>query len=176
MIIDLFKKISNWLSPKHEQVLDESVDWGTNSTNVITNEDDAREEYIITALSKSVTESNNYAVVLTEKGGEIRLPVVIGGFEAQAIAVAMENLTPSLPLTHDLMKTIIETTGHTLTEASIDRLTDGIFGANLVLTDGEKRNKIRCRVSDAVAIALRFNAPIYVYQKVADAAGVVPDV
>ena len=166
MIIDLLKKLSNWLSPKPAQALDDGI-WDT--------DEDFRSEYIITALSHSVTQSENYAIVLTEKGGELRVPVVIGGFEAQAIAVALEGMTPNAPLTHDLMKMIIETTGHTLIEVSIDRLIDGIFGANLVLTNGEKRSKIRCRVSDAVAIAVRFDVPIYVYQKVANAAGILPD-
>jgi bifunctional DNase/RNase len=130
-------------------------------------------ELDIVALSHSVTQSHNYAVVLGEQKGSRRLPIVIGGFEAQAIAVAMERMTPNRPLTHDLFKNALETFKIDLKEVVINNLLDGIFYARLIcLKDGELV-EIDSRTSDALAMAVRFNCPIYTYEFILDAAGVV---
>jgi len=130
-------------------------------------------ELDIVALSHSVTHSANYAVVLGEQGGARRLPIVIGGFEAQAIAVAMERMTPSRPLTHDLFKNTMDTLKVELQEVIINNLLDGIFYARLIcLKDGEVI-EVDSRTSDALAMAVRFNCPIYTYEFILDAAGVI---
>lgn len=130
-------------------------------------------ELEIVALSHSVTQSHNYAVVLGEKEGSRRLPIVIGSFEAQAIAVAMERMTPNRPLTHDLFKNTLETFNVELKEVVINNLLDGIFYARLVcLKDGELI-EVDSRTSDALAMAVRFDCPIYSYEFILDAAGVV---
>lgn len=130
-------------------------------------------ELDIVALSHSVTQSHNYAVVLGEQDGSRRLPIVIGGFEAQAIAVAMERMTPNRPLTHDLFKNTLETFDIELKEVIINNLLDGIFYARLVcLKDGEEI-EIDSRTSDALAMAVRFNCPIFTYEFILDAAGVI---
>lgn len=126
----------------------------------------------IVALSHSVTQSNNYAVVLGEQGGSRRLPIVIGGFEAQAIAVALEGMMPNRPLTHDLFKSTLDTFHIQVKEVIINNLLEGIFYARLVcLRDGEII-EIDSRTSDALAIAVRFACPIYTYEFILDAAGV----
>ncbi|NRB63029.1 MAG: bifunctional nuclease family protein [Saprospiraceae bacterium] len=130
-------------------------------------------ELEIVALSHSVTQSHNYAVVLGEKEGSRRLPIVIGSFEAQAIAVAMERMTPNRPLTHDLFKNTLETFNIELKEVVINNLLDGIFYARLVcLKDGELV-EVDSRTSDALAMAVRFDCPIFSYEFILDAAGVV---
>ena len=130
-------------------------------------------ELDIVALSHSVTQSHNYAVVLGEKEGARRLPIVIGGFEAQAIAVAMERMTPNRPLTHDLFKKALQTFDIELQEVIINNLLDGIFYARLVcLKDGELI-EIDSRTSDALALAVRFKCPIYTYAFILESAGVV---
>jgi len=130
-------------------------------------------ELDIVALSHSVTQSHNYAVVLGEQDGSRRLPIVIGGFEAQAIAVAMERMTPNRPLTHDLFKNTLETFDIELKEVIINNLLDGIFYARLMcIKDGEEI-EIDSRTSDALAMAVRFNCPIFTYEFILDAAGVI---
>ncbi len=127
----------------------------------------------IVALSHSVTNSTNYAVVLGEKSGSRRLPIVIGSFEAQAIAVAIEGMTPNRPLTHDLFKNALDTFNIELKEIIINNLLEGIFYARLVcLKDGELI-EIDSRTSDALAMAVRFRCPIYTYDFILDAAGIV---
>ena len=130
-------------------------------------------ELDIVALSHSVTHSNNYAVVLGEQDGVRRLPIVIGGFEAQAIAVAMERMTPSRPLTHDLFKNSMDTFDITLKEIVINNLLDGIFYARLVCEKNGEVLEIDSRTSDALAMAVRFECPIYTYEFILDAAGVI---
>lgn len=128
----------------------------------------------IVALSHSVTQSHNYAVVLGEQDGSRRLPIVIGGFEAQAIAVAMERMTPNRPLTHDLFKNTLETFNVELKEIVINNLLDGIFYARLVcLQNNGEVIEIDSRTSDALAMAVRFECPIYTYEFILDAAGVI---
>jgi len=130
-------------------------------------------ELEIVALSHSVTQSHNYAVVLGEQEGSRRLPIVIGGFEAQAIAVAMERMTPNRPLTHDLFKNALDTFKIELKEVVINNLLDGIFYARLICMKGGEMIEIDSRTSDALAMAVRFNCPIYTYEFILDAAGVI---
>lgn len=130
-------------------------------------------EMDIVALSHSVTQSHNYAVVLGEQGGTRRLPIVIGSFEAQAIAVAMERMTPNRPLTHDLFKNTLDTFNVQLQEVIISNLLDGIFYARLVCVKDGDLYEIDSRTSDALAMAVRFECPIYTYEFILDAAGVV---
>jgi bifunctional DNase/RNase len=126
----------------------------------------------IVALSHSVTQSNNYAVVLGEQGGSRRLPIVIGGFEAQAIAVALEGMLPNRPLTHDLFKSTLDTFHIQVKEVIINNLLEGIFYARLVCLHNGEIIEIDSRTSDALAIAVRFSCPIYTYEFILDAAGV----
>lgn len=130
-------------------------------------------ELDIVALSHSVTHSHNYAVVLGEQNGVRRLPIVIGGFEAQAIAVAMERMTPSRPLTHDLFKNTLDTFNVELKEVVINNLLDGIFYARLVCLKEGELIEVDSRTSDALAMAVRFNCPIFTYEFILDAAGVI---
>ena len=130
-------------------------------------------ELDIVALSHSVTQSHNYAVVLGEQDGSRRLPIVIGGFEAQAIAVAMERMTPNRPLTHDLFKNSLETFQIDLKEVIINNLLDGIFYARLICVKEGEVIEIDSRTSDALAMAVRFNCPIFTYEFILDAAGVI---
>lgn len=130
-------------------------------------------ELDIVAISHSVTQSHNYAVVLGEKEGSRRLPIVIGSFEAQAIAVALERMTPNRPLTHDLFKNTLETFHIQLQEVIINNLLDGIFYARLVCDKDGESMEIDSRTSDALAMAVRFHCPIYTYEFILDTAGVV---
>lgn len=130
-------------------------------------------ELEIVALSHSITQSSNYAVVLGELHGTRRLPIVIGGFEAQAIAVAMEQMIPSRPLTHDLIKSLFESFVVELKEVVINNLQEGIFYARLVCIMGGEQIEIDSRTSDALALAVRFDCPIFTYEFVLDQAGIV---
>jgi len=133
-----------------------------------------RIELDIVALSHSMTQSHNYAVVLGEHRGQRRLPIVIGSFEAQAIAVAMERMMPNRPLTHDLFKSTLDTFGIQLKEVVINNLLDGIFYARLICSRGTGEVfEIDARTSDAIAMAVRFECPIYTYDFILEAAGVV---
>ena len=132
-------------------------------------------ELEIIALSHSVTQSHSFAVVLGEVGGSRRLPIVIGGFEAQAIAVALDNMKPSRPLTHDLMKTLCDTFEIQLEYIYISKLLDGVFYSNLVCKKGEELFEVDSRTSDALALAVRFDCPIYVEESIILEAGVEAD-
>lgn len=132
-----------------------------------------RIELDIVALSHSVTQSHNYAVVLGERRGQRRLPIVIGSFEAQAIAVAMERMVPNRPLTHDLFKNTLETFNIELREVVINNLLDGIFYARLVCVKNGEVFEIDSRTSDAIAMAVRFDCPIFTYDFILEAAGVI---
>ncbi len=128
-------------------------------------------ELEIVALSHSITQSNSYAVILGEVNGLRRLPIVIGGFEAQAIAVALENMHPSRPLTHDLMKNFMTAFGVQLQEVYICDLQEGIFYSKLVCFTANDTIEIDSRTSDAIALAVRFGCPIYVYSNILEQAG-----
>ena len=130
-------------------------------------------ELEIVALSHNMTQQHTYAVVLGEVNGLRRLPIVIGGFEAQAIAVALEGMHPSRPLTHDLIKNIFHAFGVELQEVIISDLIEGVFYAKLICQHGDETIEIDSRTSDALALAVRFECPIYTYNKVMDAAGIL---
>ncbi len=129
------------------------------------------ELYIVT-LTHSVTQSSNYAVVMGEVDGNRRLPIVIGGFEAQAIAVAMEGMVPSRPLTHDLLKNTLDTFEIEVTEILINNLVEGVFHARILCMQHGREFEIDSRTSDAVAMAVRYGCPIFTYDFILDAAGV----
>lgn len=130
-------------------------------------------ELEIVALSHSVTQSSNYAVVLGEQEGDRRLPIVIGGPEAQAIAIAMERMTPNRPLTHDLLKNALLTFDIDLKEVVVSNLVEGIFHSRLICVRGGERYEIDSRTSDAIALAVRFDCPIYTYEFIMDKAGII---
>lgn len=129
----------------------------------------------IIALSHSVSQTQNYAIVLGEKGGKRKLPIVIGGSEAQAVAVAMEGIIPNRPLTHDLLKNVLEILDVELKSVLINNLLDGIFHARLICERAGEIIEIDSRTSDALALAVRFECPIYAYDFILDTAGVFQD-
>jgi uncharacterized protein len=130
-------------------------------------------ELEIVALSHSITQTHSYAVVLGEVNGLRRLPIVIGGFEAQAIAVALERMQPSRPLTHDLMKNFMTAFNVELHEVIINDLQEGIFYSKLVCSTEHDTVEIDSRTSDAVALAVRFGCPIYTYDNILESAGIL---
>jgi bifunctional DNase/RNase len=130
-------------------------------------------ELEIVALSHSITQTHSYAVVLGEVNGLRRLPIVIGGFEAQAIAVALEKMHPSRPLTHDLMKNFMNAFNIDLQEIIICDLQEGIFYSKLVCVSEHDTVEIDSRTSDALALAVRFGCPIYTYDNILESAGIL---
>lgn len=130
-------------------------------------------ELEIVALSHSITQTHSYAVVLGEVNGLRRLPIVIGGFEAQAIAVALEKMHPSRPLTHDLMKNFLNAFAIDLHEIIICDLQEGIFYSKLVCASENDTIEIDSRTSDALALAVRFGCPIYTYENILESAGIL---
>lgn len=133
-------------------------------------------ELEIVALSHSVTQTHSYAVVLGEVNGLRRLPIVIGGFEAQAIAVALERMQPTRPLTHDLFATFMANFAIDLLEVVIYKLEEGVFFARLVCQgpDGDTI-EIDSRTSDALALAVRTSCAVYTYENILEAAGLYLD-
>jgi bifunctional DNase/RNase len=129
----------------------------------------------IVGLSYSQTQSGAYALVLGETAGSRRLPIIIGGFEAQAIAIELEKMSPSRPLTHDLFRSFAEVFNITVSEVLIYNLVEGIFYAKLLCNDGTKDVEIDARTSDAIALAIRFKCPIYTYEFILKSAGIVLD-
>lgn len=127
----------------------------------------------IVGLSYSQTQSGAYALVLGEINGRRRLPIIIGAFEAQAIAIEIEKMTPSRPLTHDLFKSLAGSYSINIQEVIIYNLVDGIFFAKLICSDGKKTSEIDARTSDAIALAVRFDCPIYTYEFILATAGIV---
>ena len=123
-------------------------------------------------IALSGSSSGAYALVLGEVKGKRKLPIVIGGAEAQSIAIELENMRPSRPLTHDLMKNTLSAFGMEVTEVLIHKMVEGIFYAQLSVTDGIREENIDSRSSDAVAVAVRFGCPIRCSQQVMDEAGV----
>jgi uncharacterized protein len=130
-------------------------------------------ELEIIALSHSITQTHSYAVVLGEVNGLRRLPIVIGGFEAQAIAVALERMQPSRPLTHDLMKNFMLAFNVDLHEIVINDLQEGIFYSKLLCSTDNDTVEIDSRTSDALALAVRFGCPIYTYEHILESAGIM---
>ena len=129
----------------------------------------------IAGLSYSQTQSGAYALVLSEVIGKGRLPIIIGGFEAQAIAIELEKMTPSRPLTHDLFKNFADNFKINLVEVIIYNLVEGIFFARLICEQNGKEVEIDSRTSDAIALAVRFESPIYTYEFVLNSAGIILD-
>lgn len=130
----------------------------------------------IVGLSYSQTQSGAYALVLGESFGKRRLPIIIGGFEAQAIAIELEKMTPSRPLTHDLFKTFATEFDITVKEVIIYNLVEGIFFAKVICENGEgKEIELDARTSDAVALAVRFGSDIYTYEFILSSAGIILD-
>jgi bifunctional DNase/RNase len=126
----------------------------------------------ILGISANPSTSGAYALILRETAGLRRIPIIIGGFEAQAIALEMEGIKPPRPLTHDLVKLLVEALGGSLAEVSIHELRDGTFFASLKLTDDQE---IDARPSDAIALAIRFGVPIWVAEAVMAEAGFLPE-
>lgn len=133
-------------------------------------------ELKIYGLSYSHSQSAAYALILYEKNGNRRLPIIVGGLEAQAIAIEVEKMKPARPLTHDLIKSFASVFNIDIIEVIINKFHEGIFYSVLVCNDGKKEIEIDSRTSDAVAIALRFNCPIYTYESVMAAAGIIMDI
>jgi bifunctional DNase/RNase len=126
----------------------------------------------VMGISYSQTQSGAYALILLEENGERRIPIIIGGFEAQAIVIKLENLDPPRPLTHDLFKKFADEFNITITEVMIYKLEEGVFFSKMVCSNKEKTYSIDSRTSDAVAIALRFGCPIYITEEILEKAGI----
>jgi uncharacterized protein len=116
----------------------------------------------VMGISYSQTQSGAYALLLIEENGERRIPIIIGGFEAQAIVIKLENLEPPRPLTHDLIKNIADKFDINVVEVMIYKLEEGVFYSQIVCNNGDREHTIDSRTSDAVAVALRFGCPIYI--------------
>jgi len=127
----------------------------------------------IVGLSYSQTQSGAYALVLGEVNGRRRLPIIIGAFEAQAIAIEIEKMSPTRPLTHDLFKSFAQAYQVEITEVLIYNLVDGVFFAKLICNKDGEQVEIDARTSDAIAIAVRFNAAIYTHEFILASAGIV---
>jgi len=126
----------------------------------------------VLGISYSQTQSGAYALILIEENGERRVPIIIGGFEAQAIVIKLENLEPPRPLTHDLFKSFATEFNITIIEVMIYKLEEGVFYSRLLCNNGDKELSIDSRTSDAVALALRFGCPIYITEEILDKAGI----
>jgi len=129
----------------------------------------------VLGISYSQTQSGAYALVLSEEEGNRRIPIIVGGFEAQAIAIELEGLAPPRPLTHDLFKNFAESYGIKLIEVNIHKLEDGVFFANILCDNGGQRIILDARTSDAIALALRFSCPIFTTDEIVEKAGIVLD-
>lgn len=127
----------------------------------------------ILGLSSSQSQTGSFALVLGETEGNRRLPIIIGMFEAQAIAIEIEKIIPNRPMTHDLFKSFASTFHFHVDEIVISDLKEGVFFAKIVCTDGLKKTEIDARPSDAIAIGLRFDSPIFTYENILAEAGIV---
>jgi hypothetical protein len=128
----------------------------------------------ILGLSSSPSTGGAYAILLKEVNGNRRLPIIIGAFEAQAIALEIEGIKPPRPLTHDLLKHITDNLGATIVEVVIDELRENTFFAKIILEVSALTNEIDARPSDAIALAVRAQAPIYVSETVMEVAAFIP--
>ncbi len=129
----------------------------------------------VLGISYSQTQSGAYALVLSEEEGNRRIPIIVGGFEAQAIAIELEGLAPPRPLTHDLFKNFSETYGIRILEVNINKLEDGVFFASILCDNGDRQVTLDARTSDAIALALRFKCPIFTTDEIVEKAGIVLD-
>jgi len=127
----------------------------------------------VLGISYSQTQSGAYALVLTEENGERRIPIIVGGFEAQAIAIQLEGLKPPRPLTHDLFLNFATSFKIDLLEVNIYKLEEGVFYSKMLCDNGSNRITIDARTSDAIALALRFKCPIYTSEEIMERAGIV---
>jgi hypothetical protein len=130
----------------------------------------------VLGISYSQTQSGAYALVLSEEEGKRRIPIIIGGFEAQAIAIQLEGLTPPRPLTHDLFLNFSKSFGVELIDVQVYKLEEGVFFSKLHCDNGKKEVYIDARTSDSIALALRFNCPIYTTEDILEKAGIVLDI
>jgi len=126
----------------------------------------------VLGISYSQTQSGAYALILTEEKGDRRIPIIIGGFEAQAIVIKLESLNPPRPLTHDLFKMFADEFRISVLEVFIYKLEEGVFFSKLICNNGEKEISLDSRTSDAVALALRFGCSIYITEEILDKAGI----
>ncbi len=129
----------------------------------------------IAGLSYSQTQSGAYALVLAESGGKRQLPIIIGGFEAQAIAIELEKMTPTRPLTHDLFKHFAQAFSIGVKEIVIYNLIEGIFYSKIICEREGQVTEIDARTSDAIAIGVRFNCPIFTFENILSIAGILMD-
>ena len=132
-------------------------------------------EMEILGLSTSPSSGGAYALILNEKNGNRRLPIIIGTFEAQAIALELESIKPPRPMTHDLMKNIVLSFNSSVQQIFINELSEGTFFAQILYERDDDRVELDARPSDAIAVAIRFGAPIYVHPDVLDEAGIVSE-
>ncbi|MFA7627505.1 MAG: bifunctional nuclease family protein, partial [Candidatus Kapaibacterium sp.] len=129
-------------------------------------------ELIVLGLSASPASNNAYALILKEVDGDRRVPIIIGAFEAQAIALEMEGVTPPRPMTHDLIRNVLDSFGLTLSEVDINDMVDGTFYAKLIFDSHGL--ELDARPSDAIALAVRCNAPIFISSQILDETGLTP--
>jgi len=129
----------------------------------------------VLGISYSQTQSGAYALILTEENGERRIPIIVGGFEAQSIAIELEGLTPPRPLTHDLFVSFSKIYGISINEVVIYKLEEGVFFSQLLCGDGGEKVTLDARTSDAIALALRFKCPIFTTEEIISKAGIVLD-
>jgi bifunctional DNase/RNase len=129
----------------------------------------------VLGISYSQTQTGAYALILTEEQGNRRIPIIIGGFEAQAIAIQLEGLNPPRPLTHDLFHNFALAFNINLLEVNIYRLSEGVFYSKLICNDGDKELSVDARTSDAIALALRFRCPIFTSDEIMEQAGIILD-
>jgi uncharacterized protein len=127
----------------------------------------------ILGLSSSQSQTGSFALVLGEKEGNRRLPIIIGMFEAQSIAIQIEKISPNRPLTHDLFKSFAQHLNVSIIEVLISDLKEGVFYSKIVCNDGEREFDLDARPSDAIAIGLRFGVPIYTVESVLSEAGII---
>jgi uncharacterized protein len=127
----------------------------------------------IIGMSYSQSQSGAYALILGEREGNRRLPIIIGGFEAQSIAIELEKIRTPRPLTHDLFKSFADAYNIQISEVVISKFSEGVFYAKLVCTDGNIIQEVDSRTSDAIALALRFSCPVYTYESIMSAAGIL---
>ena len=127
----------------------------------------------IIGMSYSQSQSGAYALILGEHDGNRRLPIIIGGFEAQSIAIELEKIRTPRPLTHDLFKAFADAYKIEISEVIISNFSEGVFYAKLICSDGVKIEEVDSRTSDAIALALRFGCPVYTYENIMSAAGIL---
>jgi len=127
----------------------------------------------IIGMSYSQSQSGAYALILGEHDGNRRLPIIIGGFEAQSIAIELEKIRTPRPLTHDLFKAFADAYSIEISEVVISKFSEGVFYAKLICTDGAKIQEVDSRTSDAIALALRFSCPVFTYESIMSAAGIL---